>query len=72
MTTFYESGVPKEAFFATYMFGLFLSIFIAISLPIDRAMPYYRVVAVVFAIIVLTSIGGICYYLAKSGFFPPE
>ena len=54
------------------MFGLFLSIFVAISLPIDRAMPYFRVVAVFFAIIVLASIAGICYYLAKSGFFPPE
>ena len=72
MTEFYDSGVPKEVFFSIYMFGLFLSIFIAISLPIDRAMPYYRVVAVVFAIIVLTSIVGICYFLAKSGFFPAE
>ena len=71
-TTFYESGVPKEVFFATYMFGLFLSIFVAISLPIDRAMPYYRVIAVVFAVIVLSSIAGIIYYLIKSGFFPPE
>ena len=72
MTEFYDSGVPKEVFFSVYIFCLFLSIFIAISLPIDRAMPYFRVVAVIFAIIVLTSIVGICYFLAKSGFYPPE
>ena len=72
MTEFYDSGVPKEVFFSIYMFCLFLSIFIAISLPIDRAMPYFRVVAVIFAIIVLTSIVGICYFLAKSGFYPEE
>ena len=64
--------MPKETFFSTYLFGIFLSIFIAISLPIDRAMPYYRVIAVFFAIIVLTSIVGICYFLAKTGFYPPE
>ena len=59
----YNSGVPMQVFKAIYMFCLFLSIFIAISLPIDRAMPYYRVIAVIFAIIVLSSLAGICYFL---------
>ena len=62
-TEFYNSGVPMEVFQAVYMFCLFLSIFIAISLPIDRAMPYYRTIAVIFAIIVLTSLAGICFFL---------
>ena len=35
-------------------------------------MPYYNVVAVFFAIIVLSSIVGICYFLIETGFYPPE
>ena len=72
VTEFYNSGVPMEVFKAIYMFCLFLSIFIAISLSIDRAMPYYRVIAIIFSIIVLTSLAGIAYFLGVTGFFPPE
>merc|ERR1719266_10590 len=59
-------------FTAVYMFCLFLSMFIAISLPIDRAMPYYRVIGCLFSIIILTALAGICVFLAETGFYPPE
>ena len=71
-TEFYESGVPMAVFTAVYMFCLFLSMFIAISLPIDRAMPYYRTIGCIFSIIILTALAGICFFLAQTGFYPPE
>ena len=38
---FYKSGLPTEIFFALYLFGLLLCVFIGIALPVDRSMPYY-------------------------------
>ena len=47
-----------------------LSVFVSIGLPIDRAMPYFRFVAVAMSVLVLISIAGICYFLSQLGLFP--
>ena len=65
MISIYDSGVVEEIFFSLYLILLVLSIFVSIALPIDRAMPYFRIVAVLMAVLVLSSIGGICYFLAQ-------
>ena len=65
MISIYESGVVEEIFFSLYLILLVLSIFVSIALPIDRAMPYFRIVAVLMAVLVLSSIAGICYFLAQ-------
>jgi hypothetical protein len=46
--------------------------FVSVTLPIDRAMPYFRVVAGIFSVLTLTTIGGIVYYLSKTGFIMNE
>jgi len=69
---FYKSGLPSEIFFALYIFGLLLCVFIGIALPVDRSMPYYGSVSLFFAILILSTIGGIIYFLAQTGFYPPE
>ena len=65
MISIYDSGVVEEIFFSLYLILLVLSIFVSIALPIDRAMPYFRIVAVLMAVLVLSSIAGICYFLAQ-------
>lgn len=47
---------------------LFISIYVANSLPIEKAMPYFRFVAVVMSILVLSSIVGLCYYMSQVTF----
>lgn len=70
MINIYNSGVLKQIFFAIYLMMIILSVFVSIALPIDRAMPYFRVVAVVMSILVLLSIAGICYFMSQQTFFP--
>ena len=64
--------VTQKIFFAIYMMLLILSIFVSIALPIQRAMAYFHIVAVMMAILVLLSLAGICYFLAQQSFFPEK
>jgi len=66
----YNDGILKKILFAAYLGMIFLSLFVSISMPIDRAMGYFRVVSIVMAILMLSSIAGITYFLAERGFFP--
>ena len=67
-TRIYESGILYQIFFGSYLMILFISIYVANSLPIERAMPYFRFVAVVMSILVLSSIFGLCYYMSQVTF----
>ena len=54
-----------------YLIILIIVVLISIAMPIDRAMDYIRIVAVIFAVITLTSMAGICVFLGEAGFYPP-
>jgi len=70
MKDIYDNGILKKVLFATYLGIIFLSTFVSISLPIERAMSYFRIVASILAVLMLTSIFGICYFLANRGIEP--
>lgn len=64
--------VPFSTVFSfTYLTILVIVVLISIAMPIDRAMDYVRIVGVIFAVITLASMAGICVFLAEAGFFPP-
>ena len=71
MADIYYNGVLKKVLFSLYLGTLFLSTFISISLPIHRAMPYFRVVSCILGVLMITSLIGICYFLAQRGLYPP-
>lgn len=71
MNDVYTNGILKKVLFSSYLGMIFVSTFVSISLPIDRAMNYFRFVAVMMAILMLSALGGITYYLAVRGLFPP-
>jgi len=71
LTDVYNNGILKKVLFSAYLGMIFLSTFVSIALPIDRAMGYFRIVAIIMAVLMLASIAGITYFLAQRGFFPP-
>lgn len=71
MKDIYDNGILKKMLFAIYLGVIFLSTFVSISLPIERAMAYFRVVSTILGVFMLTSIFGICYFLAQRGLYPP-
>ena len=70
MRDIYENGILKKVLFALYLGMIFLSTFVSIALPIDRAMGYFRVVSMIMAVLMISSIIGITYFLASRGFTP--
>jgi len=71
LTDVYNNGILKKVLFSAYLGMIFLSTFVSIALPIERAMGYFRIVAIIMAVLMLASIAGITYFLAQRGFFPP-
>ena len=71
LTDIYENGILRKFLFGLYLGVIFLSTFVSISLPIDRAMSYFRAVATILGFLMLSSIFGITYFLANRGFNPP-
>lgn len=66
----YDNGVLKNIIFGVYLGTLFLSVFVSISLPIDRAMGYFKLVSIILGFLMLSTIVGISVFLAKTGFEP--
>ena len=66
----YENGILRMLFFVLYLGMIFLSTFVSISLPIDRAIGYFRVIACILGVLIITSLVGIIFFLAKRGFNP--
>ena len=63
MRDFYESGILSKILFSAYLCMLGLTVIVSIDTPIDKAIGYYRIVAVVMGILILTSIGAISVLL---------
>ncbi len=72
MRDIYENGILKKILFSFYLGMIFLSTFVSIALPIDRAMSYFRVVSIIMGVLTLASIFGITYFLAQRGFYPHQ
>jgi len=71
MEDVYEGGIFRKVLFSFYFGMIFLTIFVSISLPIDRAMCYFRLVSTIMTLLMLTSLIGIVYYLSLRGFMVP-
>jgi len=70
MVNLYNSRILQKILFSVYLGMVFLSTFVSISLPIDRAMSYFRIVSIFMGILMITSIVGITYFLSQRGFYP--
>jgi len=71
LTDIYENGILRKVFFSLYLGVIFIATFVSISLPIDRAMTYFRLVSFILGFLMLSSIIGITYFLASRGLYPP-
>ena len=71
MINIYNDGILKKIIFSTYLGVIFISVFVSIALPIDRAMGYFRAVSIILGIFMISAIVGITYFLASRGFHPP-
>lgn len=60
------------AFVWSYAMMLLLTIFVSLSLPIDRAMTYLKVISFFLCTLFIASITGICYYMSVEGFYTQE
>ena len=60
------------AFVWSYAMMLVLTIFVCLSLPIDRAMTYLKVISFIICALFLASLSGICYYMSVEGFYTEE
>ena len=60
------------AFVWSYAMMLVLTIFVCLSLPIDRAMTYLKVISFIICALFLSSLSGICYYMSVEGFYTEE
>jgi len=58
----------KEIVFSLYLFLVFLTIIISLSLPVDHGICYFRFVAVLFTILSTFVIAAIIYFMCKTGF----
>ena len=60
----YENGIITKTFFAMYVGMIFLTTFVSVSMPIERAMCYFRIVAIILGILMIASLAGISFFLA--------
>ena len=60
----YQNGILKKVFFAAYLSLIFITTFVSISMPIDRAMHYFTVVAWIMGFLTLTTLVGIIIFLS--------
>jgi hypothetical protein len=48
------------------------TLIVSLAAPIDKAIPYFRLIAGVFSSFTIFSLIGIATFLAETGFYPPE
>ena len=72
--SFFNGGTLGFAtiFAYSYVVLLMACVLVSIAAPIDRAMPYFRVISVFFSVFTLASLAGISFFLAETGFFIRE
>ena len=64
-----DKVAPFDVIFSyVYLSLLLIIVLISLSVPIDRAMSYFRVVAIFFSLLTIVSIIGIASFLADEGF----
>ena len=68
----FGDGTATEIFAYIYVFLLVLCLIIALALPLKQARPCLMVTTVLFGLMTLSCIFGMCFYLANTGFFPEE
>ena len=68
----FGDGRATEIFAYCYVFLLVLCLIISLALPLDRAKPCLVLTTVLFGIMTLSCLFGMCYFLALSGFYPEE
>ena len=71
LTEIYDNGILKKIIFSLYLGMVFLSVFVSVSLPINRAMVYFRTVSCILGVLTMSALVGICYFLAQRGLWPP-
>ena len=69
---YFGNGTMTEAFAYMYIFLLVLCLIMALALPLDRAKTCFMVTTVLFGVMTLSCIFGMCFYLGSSGFYPEE
>ena len=67
-----KGNLISEILFGAYLFLVLISIFVSVTLPIERAMPYFRVVALSFSILMTITMAGLIFFLSKQGFYMQE
>jgi len=70
MIDLYNSNILQKFLPAFYLGMIFLTTFVSISLPIDRAMGYFRFVSVFICVLMIGLIVGVSSFMAKRGFYP--
>ena len=60
----YNNGIIQTVFFSLYVGMIFLTTFVSVALPIERAMGYLTLVSVILGVLMMSSIAGIAYFLA--------
>lgn len=68
---FYNSGWLIAILFYSYLVCLIISVFVSISMPLERAIFYLRIIAVIMGFLTTISIGGVAAFLGMRGVHPP-
>ena len=56
----------------TYLFLLSLSLIMALTTTVDRAISIYLFLMALFGVLLVSSMIGIIYYMIQTGFYPEE
>lgn len=67
----YNSGALIAILFYSYLACLLISIFVSISMPLDRAMYYFKPISIIMGILQTVSLVGVASFLAIRGVHPP-
>jgi cellulose synthase/poly-beta-1,6-N-acetylglucosamine synthase-like glycosyltransferase len=59
----YDDAVIAKIIYALYLFTIFITLFMSMSVPIEKAMPCFRCMGLLFSIFSITTIVGIVFYL---------
>ena len=69
---FANGNLVQQTLFATYLFLIFLTLFISLTLPVEKGIAYFRFVAVIFSLLTTIVVTGIIYFMTQTGFIMNE
>jgi hypothetical protein len=67
-----NSDLTRQILFSSYLFLIFLTMFISLTLPVEKGIGYFRFVAVIFSLMTLFVVVGIIYFMTQTGFVMEE